>query len=53
MTSSLVNLAQQTEEHAAAHLPMPAIMYGIIAFAILMLLLLVTLAYRNVHTRRR
>ncbi|MCM3661639.1 hypothetical protein M3148_11655 [Georgenia satyanarayanai] len=52
MTSSLVNLAQQTEEHAN-HLPMPAIMYGIIAFAILLLLLLVTLAYRNVHTRRR
>lgn len=52
MTSSLVTLAQQTEEHANA-LPMPAFMFGIVAFAILMLLLLVTVAYRNVHTRRR
>ena len=50
MTSSLVNLAQQTEEHAA-QLPMPAWLYGVIAFAILMLLLLVTVSYRNVHTR--
>ena len=53
MMSSLVNLAQQTEEHATDSLPMPAFMFGIVAFAIFMLLLLVTLAYRNVHTRRR
>jgi hypothetical protein len=53
MMSSLVNLAQQTEEHATTQLPMPAIMFGVVAFAILMLLLLVTMAYRNVHTRHR
>ena len=52
MTSSLVNLAQQTEEHAN-QLPMPAWMFGVVAFAIFMLMLLITLAYRNVHTRRR
>ena len=52
MTSSLVNLAQQTEEHAST-LAMPAYMFGLIAFGILLLMLLVTLAYRNVHTRHR
>ncbi|HLT83960.1 MAG TPA: hypothetical protein VKZ83_06980 [Phototrophicaceae bacterium] len=52
MTSSLVTFAQQTEEHAT-QLPMPAWLYGVVAFAIFMLLLLFTLAYRNVHTRRR
>lgn len=52
MMSSLVNLAQQTEEHANA-LPVPAWLFGVIAFAIFMLLLLITLAYRNVHTRHR
>src|SRR5690606_104127 len=51
-TSSLVTFAQQTEEHAT-QLPMPAWLYGVVAFAIFMLLLLFTLAYRNVHTRRR
>ena len=51
MTTSLVHLAQM-EEHAVP-LAMPAPMFGIIAFAILILLLLVTLGYRNVHTRRR
>ncbi len=52
MTSSLVNLAQQTEEHAR-ELPMPAELYGIVAFAIFLLMLLFALGYRNVHTRRR
>ncbi len=52
MTSSLVVLAQQTEEHAT-QLPMPAWLYGVVAFAIFMLMLLVTMGYRNVHTRRR
>ena len=51
MTSSLVTLASETQ--VVNELPMPPFMYGVIALAILMFLLLVTLAYRSVHTRRR
>ncbi|HLS72676.1 MAG TPA: hypothetical protein VK046_02825 [Actinomycetaceae bacterium] len=51
MSSSLVQLAQM-EDHAVP-LAMPAPLFGIIAFAIFVLMLLVTVGYRNVHTRRR
>ncbi|GMA30875.1 hypothetical protein [Litorihabitans aurantiacus] len=49
MTSSLLVLAQVAEE---VHRPNPWL-YGGLAFAILMLLLLATYAFRSVGTRRR
>lgn len=51
MTSSLVTLAAESE--VVNELPMPPVMYGLVAFAVLMFLLLVTLAFRSIHTRRR
>ena len=50
MTSSLVTLAAE-ETHVVNELPMPPYMYGVVALAILLFLLMVTVAYRNIHTR--
>ncbi|MEE6272929.1 hypothetical protein [Georgenia wangjunii] len=53
MQSSIVRLAAEQGEHAANHLPMHPIMFGVIAMAIFVFLLLVTVAFRSVHTRHR
>lgn len=50
MKSSLVVMAAEQTE-VVNQLPMPPIMYGVIAFAIFIFLLLVTYAYRNIYTR--
>lgn len=52
MRSSIFALVAEGEA-AGAELPMHPVMYGVIAFAILMFLLFLTMAYRNVRTRRR
>ncbi len=50
MMSSIVRIAAEETER---HLPMHPIMYGVVAIAALLSLLLITFAYRNVHTRHR
>jgi hypothetical protein len=52
MQSSIVRFAAEQGEHAN-HLPMHPIMFGVIAMAVFIFLLLVTVAFRSVHTRRR
>ncbi|MFC4555572.1 hypothetical protein [Georgenia faecalis] len=48
--SSLVRYAAEEAEHP---LPMDPILYGVVAMAALLFLLLATYAFRSVHTRRR
>lgn len=51
MTSSLVKLAAENPDLTPVHLPMHPMMYGVIAFLILMVLLLTAYAFRSVWTR--
>lgn len=51
MSSSLVTIVAESGEHASQGVG--PIGYGIVAFCILMFMLLVTLAFRSVWTRRR
>lgn len=51
MTSSLVKLPAEAAHLTPVDLPMPPIMYGIIAFALLMIGLLAVYAFRSVWTR--
>lgn len=52
MRSSILSLAAEGE-HVVNELPMHPAMYGVIALALLLFGLFLTLAYRNVRTRRR
>lgn len=49
MSSSLLTFAGESSESALA---MPAIGYGLVALAVLALLLLVTMGFRSVGSRR-
>ena len=51
MTSSLVKLPLEASHLTPIDLPLPPIMYGVIAFALLMVGLLTAYAFRSVWTR--
>ncbi|MDO4606760.1 MAG: hypothetical protein Q4B12_05520 [Bowdeniella nasicola] len=51
MSSSLFTLAAEASHLEPHPLPMPPYMYGAIALAILLVLLLTTYAFRSVWTR--